>query len=1323
MDNKTYFFQIKAIFQKNLLCSFRNKEFLAETLIPFICGLSLAAKDIDGTQLITFFAPFFVALAIFSNPRSLLIHLCEEKELKFKETQKIMGLKQNSYLIGWMLYAYFKTLMSFTIFILSWTLFGYIMNERHGRNIFGFDDDTAWYIIFGLYFIYATALIHYSMFLTTFFSKSKTANEITTFLLVVSLILPFFGFVDKFQSTLFFVLISLFPQTCIALSYISTQYGVFRYLNIQLEEYFSHGAMAIQLGVLSAVYLLLYFYFDAIIPNEYGIAKHPLFFLNFTKGKTEKRKVDLENPLIQQEQENIASQTYNDDGSSAFYHEQRNYLNVKPSVKIRSIVKKFGNFTAVDQVSLNLYQKEILCLLGHNGAGKTTTINVLTGLLSLTAGKVYVFDQELESNLEEIRERIGICNQRDVLYDELTVKEQLQFMGRVKGLEGNDLEQEIQQILSTTLLTNEQEKITKTLSGGNKRKLSLAQAIIGGSNVLFLDEPTSGMDAQTRRGIWEILEKVKAENRTLVLTTHHLDEAEELADRIAIMAAGKLLACGRSEYIKQNFGEGYSISITIVDKSIDKEEIVKFTQDNLQQAVLDPQSSQLSILFKIKFNQKKYLLNYFQALEREFQNKLSVNFRINSLEDAFINIGMDEEKFLERAKRMVEGRTSVNEDRDSVIGTDQFAELKSKVPVPDCLNREPVYSFKEQTLAIYLRKYYTTIRTFSNYLAILIPLALIVTGIVVIGEMDLGEENKDTKVFRMIFFSIFAIIALCFNSSLFIMQPVLERETNLKYALVAMGCRPLPYWFGTFLFDFTIYFGMIFIIIMISLTYEFLSEKIGKVIFIFFSFGISFIMFSFLIGTMLYQKASKAMKTFPFLNYFIFFALPLNVWLIVALIFMNGNDSDELSSGQSIVIKFVDLLCALISPFYSFFQAITKSNDIEGGNVPYISKEYWVYCLIMVFQAFAFFFLNIYIEQMKYFKEMPTNNQRCNNYIPAPIKDPEVLKEIQQLSTGIKNTPIKVLHLQKQYNPSHFLAVKDITFGVGQNEILGLLGPNGAGKSTTFNILTSLIGKSSGNVKIKDVEIDRTKSDVFRDTGICPQFDCLWENLTPREHLYLFGRMKGLYGNDLDQSVAYFLSTMQLEEYIYRKSGLLSGGNKRKLCVSNALIGGPSIQFFDEPSTGVDPIARRFLWKTLRQGVKLRQSSVVLTTHTMDEAESLCDRIAIMINGEIFCLGNPKELRDRYGEGYNISIRNPSSREQILKIIQEQYSEAKESQETHEEYQSIHIPTHQFQFFNVFQLLTELEQKNYIKDFTINQSTLESVFLQFSQLQQQQQVS
>lgn len=109
--------------------------------------------------------------------------------------------------------------------------------------------------------------------------------------------------------------------------------------------------------------------------------------------------------------------------------------------------------------------------------------------------------------------------------------------------------------------------------------------------------------------------------------------------------------------------------------------------------------------------------------------------------------------------------------------------------------------------------------------------------------------------------------------------------------------------------------------------------------------------------------------------------------------------------------------------------------------------------------------------------------------------------------------------------------------------------------------------------------------------------------------------MKGLSGTDLNESVEYFLQTMQLTEMVLKKAGELSGGNKRKLCVANALIGGPDVQFFDEPSTGVDPIARRFLWNTLTMGMKLRNSAICMTTHTMDEAESLCTKIGILIKG------------------------------------------------------------------------------------------------------------
>ena len=187
--------------------------------------------------------------------------------------------------------------------------------------------------------------------------------------------------------------------------------------------------------------------------------------------------------------------------------------------------------------------------------------------------------------------------------------------------------------------------------------------------------------------------------------------------------------------------------------------------------------------------------------------------------------------------------------------------------------------------------------------------------------------------------------------------------------------------------------------------------------------------------------------------------------------------------------------------------------------------------------------------------------------------------------------------------------MKGVSFGAERSEIFGLLGPNGAGKSTSFGISTALIPKTSGEVILEGSELKAGIMNIFQNSGVCPQFDCLWQHLTPREHLLLFGRLKGLKGNDLEESVNYYISTMQLEDFKKTKAVNLSGGNKRKLCVANALIGGPSLQFFDEPSTGLDPIAKRYLWNTLTLSLQKRRSSIILTTHSMNEAETLCNRI------------------------------------------------------------------------------------------------------------------
>lgn len=214
-----------------------------------------------------------------------------------------------------------------------------------------------------------------------------------------------------------------------------------------------------------------------------------------------------------------------------------------------------------------------------------------------------------------------------------------------------------------------------------------------------------------------------------------------------------------------------------------------------------------------------------------------------------------------------------------------------------------------------------------------------------------------------------------------------------------------------------------------------------------------------------------------------------------------------------------------------------------------------------------------------------------------------------------------------------------MSFGVAPGEIFGLLGPNGAGKSTTFNIATAMISRSSGDVKLKNVDIDDSNLEkIFTEVGICPQFDALWEELAIDEHIYIFAKIKCIGRYDIHKCLLYILNQFKLYDHMKKKVKNLSGGMKRKLCTGISLLGGPSLQFLDEPSTGLDPMAKRNLWDMLHKTVMTRKASTILSTHSMEEAEALCHKIGIVVNGRFVCLGPLEYLKNKYGSGYKISI-------------------------------------------------------------------------------------
>ena len=211
----------------------------------------------------------------------------------------------------------------------------------------------------------------------------------------------------------------------------------------------------------------------------------------------------------------------------------------KSAIRMTELTKKYGEKTAVDHLNLTVNDGEMFSLLGVNGAGKTTTIRMLSCLSAPTSGSAEIFGYDVVKDSDTVKSLVGISTQDTAVAEKLTVEENLRFMAGIYGKSREDAER----VIDAFGLEGVQRSKAKTLSGGWKRRLSIAMAVIGDPKVLFLDEPTLGLDVLARREIWKIIEKLK-KKATIILTTHYMEEAEALSDRIGIMIDGHMVMLG-----------------------------------------------------------------------------------------------------------------------------------------------------------------------------------------------------------------------------------------------------------------------------------------------------------------------------------------------------------------------------------------------------------------------------------------------------------------------------------------------------------------------------------------------------------------------------------------------------------------------------------------------------------------------------------------------------------------------------------------------------------------------------------------------------------
>ena len=231
-----------------------------------------------------------------------------------------------------------------------------------------------------------------------------------------------------------------------------------------------------------------------------------------------------------------------------------------PAVHLENLVKRFGDFVAVNQVSLDVSRGEIFGFLGPNGAGKSTVIRILCGLLAPTSGSASVDGYDVAKESETIRRNIGYMSQKFSLYDDLTVEENIEFFGGVYGVTPDRLPARRDAILKMAGLEERRKSMTRLLSGGWKQRLALGCAILHEPPILFLDEPTSGVDPIARRSFWDLIYQLSAAGHTVFVTTHYMDEAE-YCHRIALMYGGRVIALGSPAELKKSLGEDHLLNL------------------------------------------------------------------------------------------------------------------------------------------------------------------------------------------------------------------------------------------------------------------------------------------------------------------------------------------------------------------------------------------------------------------------------------------------------------------------------------------------------------------------------------------------------------------------------------------------------------------------------------------------------------------------------------------------------------------------------------------------------------------------------------------
>uniref|UniRef100_A0A8C4NP10 ABC transporter domain-containing protein n=1 Tax=Dicentrarchus labrax TaxID=13489 RepID=A0A8C4NP10_DICLA len=1205
----------------------------------------------------------YLVLAFTPFVTFLIVNVAAEKEHRLKDTMTMMGLYDTAFWLSWGLL--YAALVT-TMSILMSVIATY-------TALF---PNSDFFVIFLLIFLYGISSIFFSFMLTPLFKKPKFASTVGSMLTVV------FGCLS-----LFTVLMKDFPQPLVwllcLLSPSAFSIGIAQVVYLEAQgdgavfSSLTNGPHPLYVPLLMLVvdcilYLLLAIYLDQVLPGEFGMRRSLVYFLKPSYwSKRRKRYVECYSYCVS--------------------------INVDFLIDCHDSVLLFL-YISSPGLTFDIYEGQITALLGHSGAGKSTLMNILCGICPPTNGSATIYGSPVAeiADASEMKQLVGICPQFNIIFDVLTVEEHLRIFAAIKGIPPGDIDAEVTKVLKDLDLEKIMTAQAKNLSGGQKRKLSVGIAILGDPKILLLDEPTAGMDPCSRHQVWSLLKSRRA-GRVTVLSTHYMDEADILADRKAVISQGQLKCVGSSLYLKIKCGVGYHL------RQVDHL-VYYLVKQHVPKAKLSRQH-EAELTFTLPFESMDTFPGLFSELDGQ-PNLGIINYGVSmtTLEDVFLRLEAEAE--VDQADYSVFNREQKEDDSDNVSldDTDQrlltFSDSKSDVVSGHALWRQQ-FSTVAWLHMLNMRRerkaFVYTLALFLVFVAAVLVLSL-ATGNIQIHSPDrqflpiyLLKRNQAPRRYTtsLLIQNSSGSDISDFVHNLESQNIKVEMMKHSDYMAAAPHSAAINVTGSSKGFRYSIAFN--------STTVHSLPMAVNV---------LSNALLRGLNGTGQIRTWTK-----PF-DYQIpdatSYALVYIEAIILGMLAIKCRSTLRISGlvpsaywcGQAAVdIPFYYLILSCMTIILFSFHT---GNLLTSSNLTVLCTVGFGPAMILFTYVFSFGFARVQSNR-DFFSVISMMVRGIPCVYTLKIL---VLATFLNVSITVHLVILKEIHL-------HFLTLTPKQFYyeillLNDGEVLGLLGPNGAGKSTIMHMLSGDTDPTAGQVLMGDYSTEfRQVDNPLEHVGYCPQVNPLWPRITLQEHLDIYAAIKGLRGQDLLKA--------------------LINQQPCKLCFALSMIGNPQIVLLDEPSSGMDPKSKQRMWRAIRAAFQNHQRGAIITTHYMEEAEAVCDRVAIMVSGQLRCIGSIQHLKGKYGRGYSLEVKLREEltglqqvallHKEILRIFP--HAARQESFATLMVYK---IPMEDVKSLSKsFSKLESAKQTFNFEEYNFSQSTLEQVFMEFAKEQENEQ--